>query len=370
MIDLKQEIQDYHIINLKDIAQNEPDIPDNIRNSIILYNKAIESLKNGSEDIAIIELKKATSMNPHFYEAMNLLGICYSYINESVKAAEIFDRVIKAEQNSVKAMKYVSLLNSGNETGTFKSRKGKTHPLGMKRDNTGKVEIKPENRKKAALYNTVRILAGFIAGAVIIYIICLMIYGSAETPKVAADTGKVDAKTNIALQEYKNKYNDLSQNYALLQKDKDEAIQTVDYYKSVLKLYEIQDMVSGKQLENAADMLLLMKTTDFRESDKVKFDNLYKSVMPAAASTVYEDGYKLYNARKFDESLKKLDKVQIYNPAFERTDALLYYMGRCCQQLNDSRNAVAFFQKLIDSYPNSYYAKNAKVKIKALIELP
>ena len=117
MIDLRQEIQDYNIINLRDISQNESEIPDNIRNSIFLYNKAIESIRNGSEDIAIIELKKAISMNPHFNEAMNLLGLCYSYTKDNAKAAEAFDKVIKAEQNSVKALRYMSLMNSSEDTG-------------------------------------------------------------------------------------------------------------------------------------------------------------------------------------------------------------------------------------------------------------
>jgi len=43
----------------------------------VLYNKALEDFRAKSEDIAIIELKKAISLNPDFHEAMNLLGIFY-----------------------------------------------------------------------------------------------------------------------------------------------------------------------------------------------------------------------------------------------------------------------------------------------------
>jgi hypothetical protein len=128
LIDLKQAIKDFGVINPKDISQNEADIPDNIRNSVFLYNKAIESLRTGSEDIAIIELKKAVSMNPHFYEAMNLLGVCYGYIKDNVRAAEMFDRVIKAEQNSVKALRYLSIINNGDDD------EGSAKPRTRKRD--------------------------------------------------------------------------------------------------------------------------------------------------------------------------------------------------------------------------------------------
>ena len=64
MINLKQELEGYAPINFKDVEKGAGDIPDNVKNSIVLYNKALESLKSGSEDIAIIELKKAISMHP------------------------------------------------------------------------------------------------------------------------------------------------------------------------------------------------------------------------------------------------------------------------------------------------------------------
>ena len=370
MIDLKLELQHYHIINLKDIAQNEADISDNIRNSIILYNKAIESLRSGSEDIAIIGLKKAISMNPNFYEAMNLLGICYSYTNENIKAADVFDRVIKAENNSVKAMKYLNQLNSSDDalTGRMKARKKSVAPAS--KDETPEKKALPTDIKRARLHNAIRILAGVAAGALLITAISLLSPDSEKISDAPTNTGDVGNKSNEELQQYKTMYDELNAKYELLQKDKEAANKVADYYKSVIKLYDIESLAAKKQYESAAEMLLLMKTVEFKDADKQKFDSLYKTVMPAAAWVVYDDGYRFYNQRKYADSLKKLDKVQVYNPKFERMDAVLYYMGRSSQQLFDSRGAIALYQKLIDNYPKSTYAKNAKVKLKELTELP
>lgn len=370
MIDLRQELQDFHIINLKDIAQNEADISDNIRNSVILYNKAIESLRSGSEDIAIIELKKAISMNPNFYEAMNLLGLCYSYANENVKAAEVFERVIKAENNSVKAMKYLNKLNSSDDTlaGKLKARKKPATP--EIKDEAPEKKPQPIDINKVRLHNIIRVLAGFAAGALLITAISLLGPNPGNTSDVPTNTGDVENKASEELQQYKTMYDELNAKYELLQKDKEAAINAADYYKSVIKLYDIESLAAKKQYENAAEMLLLMKTVEFKDPDKQKFDGLYKTVMPAAAWVAYDDGYRLYNQRKYEESLKKLDKVQVYDPKFERMDAVLYYMGRCSQQLFDSRGAIALYQKLIDNYPKSSYTKNAKVRIKDLTEMP
>jgi tetratricopeptide (TPR) repeat protein len=367
LIDLKLELQDYHAINLKDIAQDEADISDNIRNSVILYNKAIESLRSGSEDIAIIELKKAVSMNPNFYEAMNLLGICYSYINDNAKAAEIFERVVKAEHNSVKAMKYLNQLNSSDDTlsGRMKARKKPAVP-----DEALKKEVSLPDLKKIKLQNIIRILAGFAAGALLFTAIALLNPDSGRNPDVPANTGDVADKSAEELQQYKTMYDELNAKYELLQKDKEDANKAADYYKSVIKLYEIESQAAKKQYESAAEMLLLMKTVEFRDADRQKFDDLYGTVMPKAAQIAYDDGYKLYNQKKYEDSLKKLDKVQVYDPEFGRMDAVLYYMGRCSQLLNDSRSAIALFQKLIGDYPKSSYAKNAKVRLEDLTKMP
>jgi Uncharacterized protein conserved in bacteria len=373
MIDLRQELQDYSIINLKDISQNESEIPDNIRNSIFLYNKAIESIGTGSEDIAIIELKKAISMNPHFYEAMNLLGLCYSFTKDNAKAAETFDKVIKAEQNSVRALRYMSLLNSSDDTGSGRN-KVKTRPvINTKKEAALKESVlkrkdvlKKQNQPKS--FNSLKYIAFFVAGILVFFIINSIISKPEEKKD---DSGLQNiTQTDKSNDEYKAKYEDLSSKYQLLQNDKNATNKEIDYYKSVIKLYEIESLANNKNYGNAADMLLLMKTVEFNGDDKTKFDNLYGTIMPKAAWAVYDDGYKLYNSRKYEECLKKFEKVEVYDPKFNRLDAVLYYMGKSYQHLNDSRNAIAVYQKLIDTFPKSSYAYNAKSKIKTLTQQP
>jgi len=71
--------------------------------AIRLYNSALEALKRDSEDIAVIELKKALSYNENFIEALTLIG--YSYLvagnktdakKHLLKAAELGEYGIRA----------------------------------------------------------------------------------------------------------------------------------------------------------------------------------------------------------------------------------------------------------------------------------
>ncbi|MEN6312671.1 MAG: tetratricopeptide repeat protein [Clostridiaceae bacterium] len=372
-MDLKVELQNFKMIDLDNIVQTQGQLPDKVRNSIFLYNKAIDSLKSGSEDIAIIELKKATAMNPQFYEAWNLLGICYSYSGDSEKAAETFNKVIQAESNSILAMNYMQRLGLSESVTPQKSRQEKQpapqpgEPL--KRIRTNK-SAAPVNRVKKQLpANMAKIGAGFAAGLLLAFIIYSFLPKNEPNPPVQ-NPGTADTALSDLQAKYDADYSQWKGKYDLLQKDKDSAMQQADYYKATLKLYEIDILARDKKYEEAADNLLLLKTVDYKEPERKRFDALYESVMPQAAKAVYDEGYKLYNSRRYQDSLKKLEKVQIYDPQYKRMDAVLYYTGRCCQMLQDSRSAVALFQKLIDSYPNSTYARNAKARISELTQKP
>ena len=372
-MDMKTELQNFKAINLEEIVQGESKVPDNIRNSIFLYNKAIESLKSGSEDIAIIELKKATAMNLHFYEAFNLLGICYGYIGEMEKASEVFNKVMKAESNSILALNYVQRLGLSESAQPQKGKQVKQPAEqpgeALKRIRTIKIPTAGVHVKKQTLLNAVKIGAGFAAGLLLSAILFYSLPQKELEPSVQAPVTTDTTDANIYA-EYEAKVAELESKYDLLQKDKENAVQQADYYKASLKLYEIDTLSRDRKYENAADMLLLMGTVEFRDAEKDKFNALYKSVMPLAAKAAYDQGYRLYNSRKYQDSLKKLEKVQVYYPEFQRMDAVLYYMGRCCQALQDSRSALALFQKLMDKYPQSTYAKSAKVRIKELTIIP
>jgi len=372
-LDIKAELKNFKPINIDEIVKGNEKLSDNIKNSLFLYNKAIESLKSGSEDIAAIELKKATSMNPDFYEAWNLLGLCYVYIGEKEKAAEAFGKVIKAESNSILALNYMKRLGLAEPGPLEKDKRASqavqaSEPIKRVRENKSEQKIKKDKNKRL-LYTAIKIGAGFAAGFLVSYAIFLNVPQKNNEPENQPDNN-TESIVNAVKDEYEAKLKELQDKYDLLQKDKDAAMQQADYYKASLKLYEIEDLAREKKYEDAAGMLFLMKTIDFKDEEKKKFDELYKQIMPQAAKAAYDQGYKLYNSKQYQESLAKFEKVQLYDPEFNRMDAVLYYMGRCYQTLHDSRSALALFQKLVDTYPASYYANSAKARIKELTQIP
>jgi tetratricopeptide (TPR) repeat protein len=375
LINLKQELQNYPPINLKSIEENTPDIPDDIKNSIILYNKALDSIRFGSEDIAIIELKKVLSMNPNFYEAMNLLGVCYAYTKDFDKASEVFKRVAAAESNGVKAQEYLTLLNSGHDTlsspKTFK-RRSIVQKSGTKSKvesvDTKPVSLESKNLRKGGIF---RYVACAAIGALVVLLAMLpAIFGRSANEEALNALNAEKEVLNEKLATFESDYKMLEQRNESLQNDLETANASTDYYKACIKLYEAKDLFSERNYEAAADMLLLIRTVDFKEEDKERFDKLNNDVMPAAANAAFNEGYRLFSIGKYQEALERLNKIQIYKHDYESVDRVLYYIGKCYMELNDSRNAVATFQKIISTYPQSKYSGYSKLRLDELTRIP
>ena len=97
MFDVKEELKHFQPIDMD--------------NAIELYNKALEDVAGRNEDMAVIALRKAVSIYPAFYEAMNLMGVCYVRMGEEESARAMFKKVIEMDDNSIRAQRYLDILD-------------------------------------------------------------------------------------------------------------------------------------------------------------------------------------------------------------------------------------------------------------------
>ncbi|MCR4434886.1 MAG: tetratricopeptide repeat protein [Clostridiales bacterium] len=371
MISLKQELADFMPIDIKELEEMGQIIPDNVKNSIVLYNKAIESLKQNSEDIAVIELKRAISMNPAFHEAMNLLGLCYSYTKEYAKAAEMFNKVVAGEKNGIKALRYLDALK-GVESSSPEAVQPEKKAAG-KNEKEKKAKDRPDTTfwdmvKGSGKSDIVKYVIGFVAGAVMVFLISLPFNAGNGGASLNNEPVKAPAGQNSVLDEAK--YNELANSYQDLKKQLEASKAQVDYYRNVMKIFEAEQLASQQNYQSAADVLVLLKTVEFKDAEKEKYDSLYKTVMPRAVQTVFQEGLNLYNAQKYADAAAKLSKIQAYGTEWPYANIGMYYLGKSYMGLNDSKNAVSTFQKVKELFPGTQYASWSDQRIKQLTAVP
>lgn len=99
MIDLKHEARNFAAMNMPE--STDKDSVDDIRWAYSLYNKALQYIRKGYDDLARQNLKKAIGLNPDFYPARMLLGVCLFANGDRVGAMRMF--------NAIKDMRYKRL---------------------------------------------------------------------------------------------------------------------------------------------------------------------------------------------------------------------------------------------------------------------
>jgi len=376
-MDINQEIKSFAPIDIDRFSQ-ENQVSEKIIDSVKAYNKAIEYLKTGSEDIAMIELKRVIAVNPDFYEAVNLLGLCYAYTNQLDKAQELFGKVVQGENTVLKAADYLNFITSG-EGGHLKksSRPAKSAVKPQKSPSKVKKEAgKREEQHRGAEVQEEYILfkklgeqlkKPSVALAFNLFGIVCLVAAVLFFAMAAKDSGEAPIDNEPAANAATNEDYDraLAENLEL-QKQLDAANLQLKQYKLSGDLSQVTSLNSQKKYIEASDKLSTIPVEELNADLKKKYDSLKKDVDLKAASLLTTQGNTLYNSQKYQEAIEKLEKVFKLGDKWSFGDKALYILGKSYVEQGDKPKAAEAYEKLINQYPQSSYVKYAKSRLSAI----
>lgn len=76
------------------------------------YNYALNKLQEGSDDVALIQLKKVVTLNPRFVRAQLLLGLLYMKHGNMDKAAKTIKKALETDRTNTLGLRYMDELNN------------------------------------------------------------------------------------------------------------------------------------------------------------------------------------------------------------------------------------------------------------------
>ncbi len=211
--------------------------------------------------------------------------------------------------------------------------------------------------------DTARLLMGFIFGVLLVFLLSYKYYFREE------DNGPLNqlmAENKAVIEqrdEIERKYNELDEKYQGLNGKFEEVKKQVDYYLNTSKLLEIEKYVSENKYREAADLILLLKNTNFTGIEKEKYDKLSQDIMPKAAQDEYNQGRELYNRKNYQEAVERFERSRSYSGNWRYSVNNLYYLGVCYQELNNSTKALEVFEEIVNKYPTTAYAGYSKDRI-------
>ncbi|MDO4555794.1 MAG: tetratricopeptide repeat protein [Lachnospiraceae bacterium] len=334
-----------------------------IRQVVKKYNLALQYAGQGSEDLALIQVKKVLSMTPNFINASLLLALLDMHAGRSEEALETLEGVLKIDRFHPQAVRYyqdltgeIPLAVSGNSEVTVakpEEKKVKMPDLSRYMDTS-----------KGNSHMVLSVVIGIVIGVVVMWVLIM----PNQRFNVSSDYKALQTEYNDTVAAKDATISQLEEEKASLEEENKTLTDRLEVYAgtdgedgmydAILKASSLY--ASGDTVEAAK--ALLDVDEDRLESDTAKeiYSTLKDNTFVSASNSLYTEGKSTYDNYRYDDARKLLKDAYKLNK--DNSNAL-YFLGRCYQRLGNNDKAKETYEKVISKFPGTTRASDATKKL-------
>lgn len=361
---------DYYIESI----QSNPHVLDNWSVTIKKYNSALHSAKQGSEDLAVIQLKNVVSVYPNFVRAQQLIALMYIIMGDEAKALQHLMKARKTDAGNTLTNRYIKLLGGENRH-TEAAAEKRVLPQSAERkvfkgdSNVAVTHVGSYEEQKKRTFPFVNVIIGVIIGLFVgIALIMPTISNKYKEDKSSEVTNYgeklADKDSKIRSLEYdkdnlENQVKELEKQ--LREANEDNSLSAAEVYQKILEAYRhYNDGEKAKALSVVADVDLTGIDDD---NAKQIVEQIQSEDAENASGEVFERGRVAYNRGKYDEAKDCFDEALELNK--DNYDAIYFY-GRLYHKQGDKEKAEEYYNRIIEDYPECPRVKEAKARLAEL----
>ncbi len=355
-----------------DNLQNNSRALERYNDAIKMYNQALSYIRQKSDDMAIIQLKKAIEINPKFVDAMNLLIFCYLIQKEKDRAASLIERVLTIDINNPTTLNYYKEVHQS---------KGKPEPIQKikKPVNTSQSSAASYNHLQAKgkksfgeNFHFAEILSFLIGVACTFAIIYILVIPSKvdgqekEISQLKKDLITAEQNLYQSSTEKDGKISILEEDNARLKQENETLSSQVKMQEKLQKINSASMLFTSGEVVEAADLISSLDFSDLPADSVSTAEKLKQDVYPLAAKKIYDNALSKYNSRLYDEAKVLFEKSLIFaEPNVNYMDSIVYYMGSIYENTGDLDSAKLYYEKIVNDYPNSKHRTRARNSLRS-----
>ncbi len=358
-------------------ANDNPRLMEKYNDAIRMYNQALIYMKQRSEDMAVIQLKKAIELSPNLIEAKNLLALCYMKDGRNDLAVQLTKKVLEVDKKNEKALRYRKAMNiAPPEVKTDRPQVAKPTPIQAQqrpKPPTSTYEsFRAEPKTKKGVFPVSELIAFFVGAlcaAAAIYFLLSPGQSQELEKKVATLEQTItnnQSKYDSDILEKDNKIKEITkQNTELAAKNEELSKKQTALEKSQ-QLSKVMQLYSDGNAEEAAALLKTIDINSLPEDFKQEYNDAVDKVFPKAAMNFYNTGLNRYNNGKHDESKAAFESAIQYGVKNEYLVDSYYFLGRIAEAQGEKEVAKGYYQKLVDEFGEYYRTRTAKTRLNNL----
>ncbi|MBR2213980.1 MAG: tetratricopeptide repeat protein [Eubacterium sp.] len=348
---------------------------DELNHTIKKFNIALEYANEGTDDMAIIQLKKVLNQNPKFIKASQLLCLLYMKNGQYERAKRTILKSLKIDKCNPLSIRYLREVNMymeeerKNDPEKRMNRRRRLKGTMVDRPYlSGDDVIMPKHSFKDAItggQSILYVIIGLLLGAALIYFVVTpakMAHVTDTVNEAKVDYNKKMAVKNTSMGELQDKVKSLekekNQLDSKLAKFTDSDNTIADNYNYLL---EAVDDYLQEDYDAAAKSLA--KVDGDMKMNSEAFDSVYKKMSKKLSGKIsgsaYDAGMEAMNTNDYNEAIKQFNKCLKVDKS--NTEAM-YYLAWAYKHNGDDTNAKKWFKEIAENYEGSDYYDEAKTQ--------
>lgn len=127
------------------------------------YNQALIHAQNGSDDLAVLQLKRVVEVNPQFVKAHLVLSLLYMNREDYIKAGRSLYKVLQIDKDNPKALWYMSIVKTHTGKADIEKKKLK-NAFSHRQMQDDDIILPPTYKENTGWQTVLNIIAGLLLG--------------------------------------------------------------------------------------------------------------------------------------------------------------------------------------------------------------
>ncbi len=339
--------------------QESPAQLETMNQTIKKYNQALTYCQQGSDDLAIIQLKKVLSLNPRLVKAHQLLALLYIKTENYDRARRELKRALDIDGADTVSLRYQQELDARLEKSSSRADKKKDI---ISYTSGNETIIMPAAYKDSPVPSVVvNLIIGLLVGVALMWF--LVIPAKIKTARSDANQQVVEYSDQLSAKQASldSMEQELAAANARIAELEAEPEVDEEALNKAERLLEAAIAYNSKDNETAKTLLAEVNAEELTDVSRDLYGQLNMALNPEAAKANYDEGSKAYDDGDHARAIELLEPIVNADPSYE-TGYALYYLARAYESTGQNEEAIRYFTQFVALFPGTArgtYCKNA-----------
>ena len=355
----KDNIANYFIKKVQEV----PGELEQVNQAVKKYNQSIKYARQGGDDIAIMQLKKAVAAHPGYVKARQLLALLYLKNEQYSMARQEIRAAHRLDTTDPVTLRYMHELNQIRKSRTARIKDKKKEDF-VSYNLGNETIIQPASgnfKENLGLHTVLNILIGLAVGVAVMWFLILPAVSNSRQKTVNKQTASFSdqiATQDAQISALKKELETYRSSDKKNKKSKATAATTQESYEAVMNIadhYKAGDMSNADML---AELLKVNKST-LGTQGKKQFEQITSSLYPTMCQKLFATATANYDAANYDTAISNLDQIMQMDLGYNDGKAMLL-LAQCYEKQNKTGKANTYYQKIVDKYSGKEAATTAQ----------